>query len=470
MKPYVRSAKVFVAELAVLLAGNFFAHRRKMFVGPALGSQPPTHQLQLLTRLCDIREIELTDGDDRALFDLAAQLYAEPLDRTRPLWRFVTISGLEGGRGAVYAMVHHVVSDGIGQLRMAEMYQQLSRDEPAPDEIDLEAMIDEAAAAHRSKEAGGDTASDFGKTVRLSVEHLARRQLGIGRSIAAELAMWPADPDRIGERVSAATDLVKTVVDQVQPSDGEERSGSPLWTDRSRHRHLEHVRVAVDDLKAVGRPSGATINEVFMAGLAEGAHRYHAKRNAEVSTFNSSFVLSTRSDGKAGGNAFTPVPVRLPAGAMSPEQRLAEIRGVVEDARERTSGSGGIGALSGVVNLLPTSVVTRAARAAASHIDFATSNLRGAPFELYCAGAKVEATICMGPVAGTAANVTALSHDGNFDMGLFIDPEAIEDPTDLRDCIAEAFADMAAAAKGVSEPVKKKKKKAKKPAKNGADR
>ena len=64
-------------------------------------------------------------GTDRQLFDLAAQLYQEPLDRTRPLWRFVVIDGLEGGRSAIWSILHHAVADGIGQLRMAEMYQQL---------------------------------------------------------------------------------------------------------------------------------------------------------------------------------------------------------------------------------------------------------------------------------------------------------------------------------------------------------
>ena len=61
-------------------------------------------------------------GTERQLFDLAAKLYQEPLDRTRPLWRFVIIDGLKGGRSALWAIVHHAVADGIGQLRMAEMY------------------------------------------------------------------------------------------------------------------------------------------------------------------------------------------------------------------------------------------------------------------------------------------------------------------------------------------------------------
>ena len=94
--------------------------------------------------------------------------------------------------------------------------------------------------------------------------------------------------------------------------------------------------------------------------------------------------------------------------------------------------------------MLPTSVVTRAARARASRMDFATSNLRGAWFPLYVSGAKVLDVLSMGPVAGTACNATGMSYDGTFAVGLFIDPVAIEAPGDFRDAIAEAFDDIVA--------------------------
>ena len=106
------------------------------------------------------------------------------------------------------------------------------------------------------------------------------------------------------------------------------------------------------------------------------------------------------------------------------------------------SHGGGLGALSGVANLLPTSVVTRAARARAARMDFATSNLRGAPFALYISGARVLELFSMGPVAGTACNATAISYDGGFDIGLFIDPVAIDAPGDFRDAVDGALRDV----------------------------
>ncbi len=131
------------------------------------------------------------------------------------------------------------------------------------------------------------------------------------------------------------------------------------------------MQLQVTDLKTIGKSVGGTVNDAFMAGLAEAAHRYHVAHGVDIETVNSSFVLSTRTDKKAGGNAFTPVPVKLPAGEMDPADRVAAVMAAAEDAKEDAQKTGGMTGLSGVANLLPTSVVTSTARAAASRIDFA---------------------------------------------------------------------------------------------------
>ncbi|WP_158412221.1 wax ester/triacylglycerol synthase domain-containing protein [Ilumatobacter nonamiensis] len=396
-----------------------------------------------------LREIVLpAPGSTRQLLDLAAQLYSEPLDRTRPLWRFVVIGGLEGNRSALWVIIHHAISDGIGQLRIAELYQQITRDDPAPPDVDLEGIIAEAAAAHSAKEAGGDMATTAVSNIRASTTHLARRQVGISRRLLGEVAMWPADPSRIGTTVGNVRDTVRGAASQLRPSndeEGEAPTGSPLLSGRSRHRRFEWVSLRVDDLKKIGKLAGGTINDAFLAGLTEAAHRYHLERGIHIAHVNSSFVLSTRKDGKAGGNAFTPVPVRLPAGPMEPAERVAAVIATLESAKDEAQRTGGMTGLSGVINLLPTSVVTSTARSAAARIDFATSNLRGAPFPIYVSGSEVMAAIPMGPVAGTGANITALSMNGQFDIGIFVDPAAFTDPESFRDDIESSFADFLAA-------------------------
>ena len=99
----------------------------------------------------------------------------------------------------------------------------------------------------------------------------------------------------------------------------------------------------------------------------------------------------------------------------------------------------------GVVNLLPSSVRVRFARQQVEAIDFTTSNLRAAPFEIYMGGARVEGTYPLGPLAGTAFNLTMMSYAGTLNMGLHPDVGAVDDPTLLRTCLEEAFAELIAA-------------------------
>ena len=60
-------------------------------------------------------------------------------------------------------------------------------------------------------------------------------------------------------------------------------------------------------------------------------------------------------------------------------------------------------------------------------------------------GAKVLASIPLGPVARTVANLTTISQNGSLDLRLLVDPMAITDPPGLRRNIDEANREWAAA-------------------------
>jgi hypothetical protein len=102
--------------------------------------------------------------------------------------------------------------------------------------------------------------------------------------------------------------------------------------------------------------------------------------------------------------------------------------------------------MAGLVNVLPTSLLVRVARQQVETVDFTTSNVRGAPFDLFIAGAKIEANYPIGPLAGTAFNITTLSSSGWLDMGVHIDLAAIDDPELLRTCLEESYAELLALA------------------------
>jgi diacylglycerol O-acyltransferase / wax synthase len=384
-----------------------------------------------------IRHVALpAPGSPRQLLDLAAQLYQDPYDRSRPLWYFVLVDGLESGGSALFSKMHHSLADGIAGLRLSELYVDQRRDAPDPAPVDLDAVISETPSDVPAREA--DT---FVTAATRSLGHAWRRQLGIARRTAGELAMWGADPQR-------PLDLAQSVVEQVQRlrtqatgrDPGAVRGGSPLWTQRSRHRYFEALRVPLDAAQATAKVFDGTVNTFFVTGAVIGALAYHDRRQASVDALNISFVVSTRQDSAIGGNAFTPSRLQASGAPMLPEERFRQLHEAMTVKRAEVRGPGLMSSLAGVANLLPTSVVTRVGRSQSSRMDFATSNLRGARRPLYMCGAKVLQNIPIGPVAGTAFNITTVSYNGNLDIGLAIDPRAVEDPDDLRHCIEEGYA------------------------------
>jgi len=173
---------------------------------------------------------------------------------------------------------------------------------------------------------------------------------------------------------------------------------------------------------------------------------YHDHRGAPVDSIHGSFVISTRTDKAIGGNSFTPTRVRIPGDAMTPKERFIDIRDRLTAKRSEVTGAGMFNNLAGLANLLPTSVMTRAARSQATRQDFATSNVRGPRAPRYISGAQIVGYYPFGPVAGTAFNLTTLSYMDQLEMGLFVDPAAVNDPAELRDDIAKGFHDLIEAA------------------------
>ena len=55
-------------------------------------------------------------GGMEELRNLIGRLHAVPLDRSRPLWEYHFIEGLEGGAFAVYVKVHHSTMDGLAGM------------------------------------------------------------------------------------------------------------------------------------------------------------------------------------------------------------------------------------------------------------------------------------------------------------------------------------------------------------------
>ncbi|MCP5027643.1 MAG: DUF1298 domain-containing protein [Actinomycetia bacterium] len=362
-------------------------------------------------------------ADNRELLDeLCCRLLADPLDRTRPLWQFTIIDGLSEGRSALLIKLHHTVSDGIGAIQLAEHYMSPVPDPEPPSPVDLDAIIE----ADRSETADSDPLLVQG--LNAMADSFRRLAEGAGAAVTSP-----------GTTVAAA----RSVADQLTGS----TPTSPLWANRSRQRHLDTFDVELEPALTVARQLGGTLNDLFVTASLIGAAAYHEARAVEAPELTISFIISTREKGdRSTANAFAPSNAAVPANKMDAVDRFAAVHQALTSRRSDVGGGGDVvGTLAGFANLLPTQVSTGVARQQAARIDFATSNVRGAPFPVYVAGAKLLASYPVGPVAGTAFNITLMSYDGTMNVGLHTDPQAVAAPHELRDAIIDGFAQLLSA-------------------------
>jgi len=352
-----------------------------------------------------VRHIALPPpGTDRHLLDDAARDYEHAFDPARPLWQLTMVDGLEGDRAAMLANMHHTITDGVGGVRMSAMFLDVERD--APDEPTVDPGPPKEPPAP-------------------SVAESVRRAVG-------EVIDTVRDP--VG--------TVRSIGNQLVVVDG---SRSPLWQGRrSLGRRFDTLRIDLEAAKNAAHQLGGTLNDLYVTGVVRGVGAYHRSRGVPVEELRMSMPISTRTDKSSGGNAFTPLRVLVPTDVADPVEQFRAVQariGAVKGERALSLA----GSLTGVLTSLPSPLIARLARSQVETVDFACSNVRGAPFDLYVAGAHVDANHPMGPTAGTACNVTLLSYGGSMDIGINSDTAAVDDPEALRDCVADGLAETIAA-------------------------
>src|SRR5207237_5878238 len=154
--------------------------------------------------------------------------------------------------------------------------------------------------------------------------------------------------------------------------------------------------------------------------------------------------INLRGEGTAlGGNHFTPARFLVPLQIADPEERMRALGELARAARDEPAVAL-TDALAMVLNQLPTRVTTAFFGAMLKGSDFVTSNVPGSPFPLYVAGAELERLYPFGPLSGTAANVTLLSHCGTCCIGINTDSLAIPDAADFAKSVEAGFSEVLA--------------------------
>jgi hypothetical protein len=193
-------------------------------------------------------------------------------------------------------------------------------------------------------------------------------------------------------------------------------------------------------MRGAAKALNGTLNTAFVTAAAHAAGKYHQQLGAPVESLRASMAISTRTE-DSGTNAFTLARMLVPTSEMPLPERFAAVNEILAAAREGST-SGSLEAIATVSTVIPTSVVTRLARAQSETVDFATSNVRGAGVPLFVAGAKLLENYPVGPLGGVAFNVTLMSYMGSLDVGINIDEAAVESPALLRDSLVESLREM----------------------------
>lgn len=366
-----------------------------------------------------VRRVEAPPPADLAtVLEMARKVGMEAFDAARPLWSWTTVEGLEHGRAAAILKVHHSLTDGVGGIELATELFDLERNGPEPEP---------GPAAPRPETIGPG---------RLALEALAYDVARITGAGARVLVATPRTIARLLRHpVTLVSEMLRTgqsVMRMVQPV---QETFSPVMHDRRLGWHYSTLDVPLDDLKRAARSGGGTLNDAFLAGLADALRRYHERHGCAVPELRVTMPVSVRGeDDPAGGNRITLMRFAVPVDAPDPIARMRVLHDLVAQSRaERAIPL--TNAIAGMLNLLPHGVVGSMLK----HVDFLASNVPGLAAPLYVGGARIEALYPFGPTIGAALNVTLLSYCGTCHIGVNTDTGAVPDPEVLLECLHEGF-------------------------------
>ena len=362
------------------------------------------------------------DGTERDLLEYAAPIAMQGFDRARPLWEFHVVEGLADGRAAIIQKIHHSVTDGVGGMKLAALLMDLERDAPDPGLPPNGPEPDHLSALDMVREAFG---------------HERRRALGIARRAVgrtARAAMRPAATVRDAAAVaSSASRLLAPAVTSL----------SPVMSGRSLAVRFDTLTLDIDELKRAAKRADAKVNDAFVAGVLGGLRRYHDHHGRPAESLRMAMPISIRSKEtrSLAGNQFAPARFVVPLTIDDPLDRMSAVRELV--TRQRSERALSLtDSIAGVLNRLPTAVVTQVFGTMLKGVDFTTSNVPGTPIPVYLAGARVDAAFPFGPLAGAACNITLLSHVGDADLGINADRAAVPDGDVFLECLTAGFEEI----------------------------
>jgi len=353
-------------------------------------------------------------GGYRELAALTAHLAALPLDRSRPLWEMWIIEGYDDDKIVCFSKMHHATVDGVSG---SNLISHLCALEPDAEPLAL------GSQQQHGRDAG-------------SRELLARAALSA--------ATRPLDAVRL--LAPSAKLVTKTV--------GRAREGTamaaPFSAPRTSfngtitgHRSIGLADVSLEDIKAIKKATGTTVNDVVLA-VSGGALRAYLDERGELpdASLLATVPVSVRESSRrsGGANKVSALFAKLGTDVEDPLERLQQMAEANKNAKEHHNAIGADSLQDWAQFAAPRTfgLAVRAyagLRMAEKHPvvhNLVISNVPGPPVPLYFMGARIEALYPLGPVFhGAGLNITVMSHDGAVHVGAIACRESMPDPDAL---------------------------------------
>ena len=386
-------------------------------------------------------------GDWRQLCIQAARIFSRPLDLTRPPWEFCVVEGLDNIEGvpkgsfAMITKVHHDAIDGMSGIDLMDALHTLRPEDPPPP----------ASKAWRP-----DRVPD---PVGLFLKGYARawlnpwRQTGVIAKAAPGL--YRAAKGLVTNEFSLNTAIAAPRT----------RFNVPV----SPNRVVEGRTFTLADIKALRALSpGCKINDVFLAIIGGGLHRYltaHAELPESSLTAMAPISVRAEKEKNTMGNQVSAMIVPLGSHIADPVERLAYVHEQTLRSKAMTDALGArqmteMSKVSPALFMaLGAQLYTRLGLANYVKPPFSTvvTNVPGPPVPIYSTGAKMismHGLLCL--TDGLALGHVVQSYVDQATIGFTACRKAMPDPEFYSECLQASFEDlMAALAAGAPIPAEK---------------
>jgi len=367
-------------------------------------------------------------ADKAELEELASDLRSTPLDFSRPLWQVDYVDNYQGG-SALIIRLHHCIADGIAMI-----YVLLSM----ADDAEHVAVTPARAAPRPERDVLGRLFAPVTGTVE-TVLRLARQGLREGSRLLF-------DPARLvgylGQGAGAAWELANLALMAQEPDTA--LQARPGVTKRVAWAEP----LPLDEVKAVGKALGCSVNDVLLAAASGALGRYLAGRGETVAadlSLRAAVPVNLRplKDAHQLGNYFGLVLLDLPVGEVNPLARLYRLRDTMAGLKNSTQPVVTF-ALLGLLGMVPAALQLPTLNYLSRKATAVMTNVPGPGEALYLAGGRLGEMMFWVPQAGEVTlGMSILSYNGRVHFGLTVDEQAVPEPAVLLARFAEEFEQLA---------------------------